>query len=272
MKIAFIAPTSLIEDFHGDFHLALSHLIGGSYYKNKYVQAILATHLPIILDNGLFENGKPEGMTSLLKKARMIGATTVFCPDTLYDRKKTEAAFRKIAKDYDGPTQLGFVVQADNVKDYVESYQWAVEQPQIALIGLSILAIPKAFKELTGTDDIVTNRIECLRVLNALEKKKHSHLLGAGSSYKDIEFACMKCPWVVSHDSSSAVWNAIQRKAIDPITLEVEGGKTKVPVDFNFNEELDNKQVRLIQANMRTVKKLIKQHKTFTNAELKGVK
>lgn len=259
MRIAFIAPTELIEDFHGDFHLVLSHLVGGSYYKNRYVKAILATHKPIILDNGLFENGKPEKLNTLLKKAQMLGAHTVFLPDVLYDRKKTEALIKKMDK-YDGSVQLGAVVQADNVKDYIESYQWMVEQPKISLIGLSILSIPKAFKELTGTDDIVTNRIECLRVLNALPKKKHSHLLGAGNSYRDIEFALMKCPWVVSHDSSSAVWNAVQGKAIDPITLEVEGGKTEVKVDFNFNEKLDNKQVRLIQSNMRTVRKLIKKY------------
>ena len=271
MKIAYIAPTSLVEDFHGDFHLALSHLIGASYYKNEYVRTILATHKPIILDNGLFENGKPESTTTLFKKARMIGAHTVFCPDTLYNRKKTEETFKKIIKTYDGPTQLGFVVQADNAKDYIESYEWAVEQPQISLIGLSILAIPKSFKEVTGTDDIVTNRIQCLKTLNTLSKHKSSHLLGAGSSYKDIEYAVKNCKWIVSHDSSSAVWNAIQRKAIDPITLEVQGGKTEVKVDFNWNEELDNEQIRLIQSNMRVVRKLVKQSKEFTNTELKGV-
>jgi len=259
MKIAFIAPTELIEDFHGDFHLALSHLIGGSFYKNKYVRALLSTRIPIFLDNGLFENGKPEAATSLFKKAKMLGAEIVFCPDVLFDRKKTEAAFLKIAKDYNGSAQLGFVVQANNVKDYIESYQWAVEQSQIALIGLSILAIPKAFEELTGTKDIVTNRIECLRVLNALDKKKHSHLLGAGSSMRDIDYAAKNCKWIISHDSSSSVWSGIQRKGIDAVTLEVQGGKSPIPVDFNWNEELDGEQIRLIQSNMRIVKKIAKQ-------------
>ncbi len=259
MRIAFISPTKLIEDFHGDFHLALSHLIGGSFYKNKYVRTLLSTRLPIILDNGLFENGKPEAVTSLFKKARMLGAHTVFCPDTLYNRKKTEATLIKIAKEYEGPIGLGFVVQADNVKDYIESYQWAVEQPQITLIGLSILAIPKAFKEITGTDDITTNRIRCLKMLSELPKHKSSHLLGLGNSYRDVEYAVKNCKWIVSHDSSSAVWNAIQRKAIDPITLDVVGGKTPIPVDFNWEGELDNEQVRLIQSNMRVVRKLVKQ-------------
>ena len=272
MKIAFISPTSLIEDFHGDFHLALSHLIGGSFYKNKYVRTLLKVKKPILLDNGLFENGKPEGVKTLFKKARMLGAHTVFCPDTLYNRKKTEEAFKKIAKDHNtSDFQLGFVVQADNPKDYVEGYQWAVEQPEIALIGLSILAIPHSFKSVTGTDDIVTNRLECLRQLNMLPKHKKSHLLGAGSSYKDIEFAIKFCPWVVSHDSSSAVWNGIQRKMIDPISLEVEGGKSKIPVDFNFDEPLDNQQIRIIQRNIRTIKKLRKPEYEFTKEELKGI-
>lgn len=261
MKIAFIAPTNLIKDYCGDFNLALSHLIESRGAKNAYTKAIIATGKPIILDNGLFENGKPEAIESLFKKANKIGAKTVFCPDTLFDRKATETAFTKIASNkkriFKG--KLAFVVQADNAKDYVASYKWAVENPDIDLIGLSILAIPKSFRRISGTDDIVTNRIMCLKELARLSKHKASHLLGAGSSYRDIDFAAKFCPWVVSHDSSSAVWNGVYRKAIDPVTLEVEGGKNRLAVDFSW-EEVASDQDTIIRNNMRVVRKLAKQH------------
>lgn len=252
MDIAFIAPKKLMGQFssRGDIQLTLSHLLDDPEYEIETKKL----ELPIRLDNGLFENGHPEKIESVIEKAQRIGATHFFAPDVMFNRKKTEANARKAIKLAKGTgLKVAAVVQADNSKDFIESYQTFVNMKGIDLIGLSILSIPESFHELTETYDIMINRRRCLQELNHLEEHKDSHLLGAGSSYADMRYASLYCPWVVSHDSSSAVWNAIQGHRINPITLEVMGGKTKVPVDFDWNEELTPEMEALIEDNISVV-------------------
>lgn len=262
IRKSYIAPTKLIKEFgnKGDFHLALSHLLSDDPQQiNEYEKELRDSGLPIILDNGLFENGVPEEITSLVGKARRIGATHVFAPDVLYNRSATEANLDAMARELEGSgIKMAAVVQADNVDDYLAGYQYLVEREDVALIGLSILSIPKSFKEKTGTDDITENRRVCLKMLRDLPKHKDSHLLGAGSSYRDVFLANAMCPFVVSHDSSSAIWNAIQGKTIDPRSLEVFEGKSEVPVDFDWNGEVSDEIRSRIEHNIDVIDRICK--------------
>ena len=157
------------------------------------------------------------------------------------------------------------VIQADNIKDYIESYEKFVKDNRVDLIGLSILSIPRCFGAkvvdtkkspyIHNDDEIVDSRIRCLEKLNELNIQKSSHLLGLGNSVKDIIFANENCPWIISHDSSSAFWNAMQGKKILE-DGEVEGGKTNVKVDFNF-KNATNDQLELAQYNINQIKKLL---------------
>lgn len=264
IKIALIAPTKLIEPYgnRGDFHLALSHLMSPTAIMNEYEVALTESKLPIILDNGLFENGKPEPLDTLITKAHGIKAHTVFAPDILYKRADTEDAFEEAVealnefkKHTSSALKLAAVVQADNVKDFIESYEHFAQHPEVALIGLSILSVPKSFAELTGTDDISDNRLRCLQELNVKAKHfKSTHLLGAGNHYRDVHYATEFCPWVVSHDSSSAIWNGVDERIINPNTLDVKGGKTPKHVDFNFNNSLNTSQTSAIEMNINVVR------------------
>lgn len=263
MRISFISPTSLIRKYgsQGDFTLALAHLIDNDKV-NDYEQAILDISLPIILDNSLFEQGVPEEMRSVIEKGIRIGATHFFAPDYLYQRETTEQSVDTTYALMEemgvvGKIKMAAVVQANNPEDYIESYLKFVDDPRIDLIGLSILSIPESFKEVTKTDNITINRIECLHQLATLPRHKDSHMLGAGSSYRDVALGS-KMDWVVSHDSSSAVWNGVQGKRISTIDLSVDGGKTEVPVDFGFKEELTEEQESTIQHNIEVILEAIK--------------
>lgn len=264
IKVSFIAPTKLISQYgnQGEFHLALAHLIGPvDEVPNEYEARLIASGMPIILDNGLFENKVSVPVEELMRKAVHLNAQYVFAPDVLFDRAGTEAnieeaynTLEEIKADFpECQTKLAAVVQAATPEDFVESYKVMVEDDRISLIGLSILSVPHSFKDVVGTDDITTCRIECLNQLNKLEKHKDSHLLGLGSSYKDVHYANQRCKWVISHDSSSAIWNGVQGKWIDSETYEVEGGKTKVHVDFAFDQELSEHQRAIIQHNIDVV-------------------
>lgn len=240
-----------------DFILALSHLIDLNK-ENDYERAIKATKLPIILDNGVFENTHPESIQSLVDKALKINAESIFAPDILYNRIDNEAAFENTYSYLDeisevNKPRLNIVIQADNMSDYIDSYFKFVHDDRVNLIGLSILAIPKCFAEITKTNDITTNRIKCLQYLNMFSIHKNSHLLGAGSSYQDIKYATTNCPWVVSHDSSGAFWNGLHGKRILP-DLSVSDGKTNVKVNFNYNKSLTVEQRDNILHNINIIK------------------
>lgn len=270
MKISFITPTSYIKEYgsQSQFTLALSHLIDLDK-ENEYEKIIKEIDLPIILDNSCFELHKPEGIDSLISKAVKIKADSFFAPDHLYDRIQTEKAF-DIAyyclekRNLHNKIKINVVIQADNSKDYIESYKKFAKDDRVNLIGLSILAIPRCFGKqnpskkssyIHNDSEIVESRIECLKQLNQLDVHKSSHLLGLGNSIKDIIFANENCPWIYSHDSSSAFWNAINNKRILE-DGEIEGGKTDVKVDFDFKDATDE-QLKLAQYNINQIKEML---------------
>lgn len=263
MKISFITPTAYIREYQSqsDFILALSHLIDLDS-ENQYEKAIRETGLPIILDNGLYENGIPEPVESLVKKAKKIGATTAFCPDYLYDAEATRDEIDTAYPIFqEAGIKMAAIVQSDNEDEWLRLYDQFVLDDRISLIGLSILSIRKAFSSNYGGvgGSIVGARIKCLEKL-LMRPSKTCHLLGAGEGYEDILYAHKNCSFVESHDSSSAFWNAMQgKKLVELMTgsIRVEGGKTEVPVDFSFNSAT-SEQLERAQQNINLLKSRLK--------------
>ena len=149
MKLSFITPTKYIKDYQGqgDFILALSHLMDRSKV-NEYEKNIVATGLPIILDNGLFENHNPEGMDSLIIKAKRIKATHFVAPDVLYNKEETKKRLeiaKYITKRFN--IKIMAVPQAETKEEYIEFYKELCKDEDVDMIGLSILAIPYVYKK-----------------------------------------------------------------------------------------------------------------------------
>lgn len=272
MLLSFITPTAYIKDYQsqGDFVLALAHLID-RHSSNEYERAILNTQLPIVLDNGLFENHYPEGIDSLLDKALRIKATHFFAPDFLYDAKKTlqgvenaiyTAKQRNALKD----VKIAAVVQASTREEFFWLYDKYQEMPEIDLIGLSCLAIPRcfgSFKQVRSkkekyqhyNSEIATSRITLMNeMLKRGNNNKKCHLLGLGDSYSDVIFAKNSCNWIISNDTSSCFWNAVQGKKILD-NGDVEDGKTKIKVDFDY-KDAEEDQLILAQYNINKIKEL----------------
>lgn len=261
MKLAHICPTKYIEKYgsQGDFTLALAHLIDLKE-ENEYQKAITKIGLPIILDNGLFENHTPEPLDSLIEKAEKIGATHLFAPDILYNKEETQKELEKTIKkikEKKSKVKIAAVVQADNKSDYIKQLIDFNLNPDVDLIGLSILSIPKSFG-----GSITESRVRLLEKMKEICETgrilwKNCHLLGLGDSYRDVLFAKENCPWVVSNDTSSCFWNGVQKKRLMGEECIVEGGKTSIKVDFNF-EGLKEDQVEIIQGNINKINKLCK--------------
>ena len=272
MKLSFITPTNFIKSHQGqgDFVLGLSHLMKLDKVT-AYEKAILSTKLPIVLDNGLFENHTPEPLDSLILKAQKIGATHFFAPDMLYDTKgtkeslnKTISAVRKAKKGLSKESLKNFpkiaaVVQANNAKDYMAQLHEFNQDPNVKMIGLSILAVPKSFEKNIRKYDVTKSRMYLLRKMRLMASKgykfKPCHLLGLGDSAEDVIYAKKYCPFVVSNDSSCCFQSALKNKYLTT-NLEVPGGKVKEKVDFNL-KTITKKQEKNLQHNIDKCKEVL---------------
>lgn len=265
MKHCIITPTKYINDpkigGQSDFFLALSHLLDEGC-SNEYAQEIRkfqATGKQVYLDNGLFENHTPEAPESLIKKAILLGADYVFAPDHLFDNEKTQTAFvefSKMARELGYSGKLAYVVQAQDMLTYISGYKWAEKNPEVDLIGLSILSIPRSFGD-EKNQSIMHNRRVAIQMLDIyLDPKKPAHMLGLGEGLQDLIDA-QKYPWIISNDSCSAYMTGFYKKTYDPLTTEVPGGKIQEKVQFDYDGELSTFQKNVIEKNINFIKNIV---------------
>lgn len=271
MKLAFIAPTDFIKEFggQGDFTLALAHLLpsgAGSQGSMSYEGAVKDAGLPIILDNGLFEKHIPEPIESLIDKAVKIGAHTFFAPDCLYDAESTQVEVDyaiALNKQKKTGIKVAAVVQANDPETYKKQLIAFNNNPEIDLIGLSILSIPESFESEIGEHNITKSRIHLMRWMGEYQdihapqgfKWKNMHLLGIGDSYEDVIFASNHCPWIISNDSSCAFQSGYFGKRLND-KLEVPGGKVKQKVIFGLMYITDTIRED-VQFNINKIKSII---------------
>lgn len=254
MKCSHIVPTKLIPQYSGDFCMALANYID-TETQNDYELALLKAKLPIVLDNGAFETGTPDGINNLLLKARRLNPAYVFAPDTLFDAKKTRAGFE--AYEYKRLEQrdnhrVAVVVQANNLEEYLTEFKRYNMDPRVSVIGLSYLAISHSLKYKTARDiptsaitrkknpfdvfkdpDYTSDRIEMLKKIMdlKLDRIKPLHMLGLGKSYKDILFAQENCPFCRYNDTSTC-YMAAKRGLFLTEDLAVPGGKIREKINI----------------------------------------
>jgi len=153
------------------------------------------------------------------------------------------------------------VVQASNVEDYMTQLIRFNEDPNVDLIGLSILSIPKSFEEELGEFNVTKSRLALLIRMCELSKRegvqwKPCHLLGLGSSFEDVIFAKQNCPFVISNDTSSCFQTGLFGKTYEGEFLEVPGGKIQEKVDFDL-KEVGESERELIQKNINLIKEKV---------------
>lgn len=272
MRLSFITPAPWIKKFgsQSDFILALANVLpsqAGTQGSIEYQNEILKTELPVILDNGLFENDKPEGIQSLMKKAIEVRAELFFAPDFLYDGELTAIELDhaiKLRNYYHYHLEIGAVVQAKGPEAYKRQLLQFNDNLDVKLIGLSILSIPESFDLEVGKYDIAKSRIYLMKwMIEKVEEGvvwKDMHLLGVGDSYEDVIFATKYCPWIVSSDSSCAFQSGYMNKRLNE-NLEVPGGKVPNKVEFGLMYLTDS-QKEDVQYNIDIIKRVIKQHES----------
>jgi len=276
IKLSHIVPIKFIKDYSGDFIMVLANYLDPEI-ENEYEKVIKETKLPLVLDNGVFEIGKADGIDNLMRKAKRLNPVYIFTPDTLFDTKQTRSGyeiFKYIQEKQGTKFRIGVIIQADNEEDYLKEFIEYNNDPEVSVIGLSYLAIshsikykiaskvPKSVKErkkdawnVFKDADYTEDRIKMLKKIEQLDLKKIKplHLLGIGKSYADLIYA-QKLPYYHYNDTSTCYMTA-KKGLILTDNLEVPGGKIKDKINIYDNPGPMIKQ--LLEININKVESVL---------------
>lgn len=235
----FITPTAYLEKYasQSNNHLCLAHIVDkdpvyADFYKKMADRGDL-----VIMDNSAFELLEPYSPDKLFELGKRCGASVLVLPD--YPFKKGEVTI-EAAKKYipifkSAGFKTFFVPQSETgeLEDYINTYKWAAENPDIDVIGCSILGmpnalpnIPKAYARVVMTQILIDRGI--------FNFEKHHHYLGLNAG-PNLEIpALLKMGALDTTDSSGAFWFGLNghkySKTLDSYTVVKELVR---PVDFN---------------------------------------
>lgn len=222
----------------------LAHLYLQHPHYREYVREQKAKGRYLLLDNSAAEN-------ALVTEDQLIGICKdvlpdlVVAPDVLFDRDQTEQnltnfALRLVDEGLSDKIGLFYCPQGTTRLEWLSSYVYGLSHPQVKVIGLSKIAVPKCFLDLTGDKGIAEARNECVKTL--FDKKliiKQIHLLGNGSFgefeyYKSLPEEVRQ--YLKTTDSCYVMLSAAN--AID----FTKGDQTRIPTphdyfDYSFNED-----------------------------------
>lgn len=271
IKFGCIAPIPVLNVIpkEWNFHLLLAHLLTDEDYVNFYKQRQSQGDY-LLLDNSAFEFGSAISAEKILKLISDSGLkpNCVVAPDYPgEDSNKTVDSLFQFLEDTKNEEFTVMGVPQSVVGDYegwIRSYSTMIniQDPRFTTIGMSILGIPTAFCELTGTNDIMFNRIFATSMIvdkqwnvpvadNA--KMKWHHYLGLG---QPRELVIQKTLGLIdSNDSSNPVWHGMHGITYDNSYGGLINGKLNKHV--NFNQTADKEDLRDIQFNLEWFKKYV---------------
>ena len=257
----------------------LAHLVeSNAEYREFYKNLEVDDGSEKILDNSgfeMFKRGEPMYESSkLVDMGRRCGATVIVLSDYPGEHwTKTRDAAIELAPVF---KQHGFktfyVPQSElgDVDGYLKSLLWAIENPDIDLIGLSILGCPIALgiKEETfnhGDRDqafLMQRFLSRWKMLNLVDSMvedksklyKKFHNLGILDGPMEILLLEKYKDYIYSWDSSSAVWAGINGVRYDGSPTGLRYGKIESEVDFFINEEYNDH----IEHNIEIINNLCK--------------
>jgi hypothetical protein len=263
----FIAPTAFVEPYvipHNTHrHLVLAHIaLNDPAYTATY------RHLSqmgdfIICDNGAFELGASFTPDKLIELGTAIGADALVLPDYPGQpgEKTVQAAQQWIPKFKSAGFRTMFVPQSQvgDLEDWIASYRWAAMNPDIDIIGMSILGIPNALPHIPACYARVV-MTEILRARNGFAAAKYHHYLGLNSGPKLEIPPLLKMNALDSIDSSGPIWAAIngQQYNIHTDSYMMYAKNILPHVDFAYKTGIDPAGEALINNNIALTLELFK--------------
>lgn len=187
MKFFTIPPLSDLPLMHAGTagYFLLAHLYMSDKTYRDFVQKEIPKGAHVILDNGAAENSlvTEDILIDLVKE---IKPTEVIAPDVLFDMDHTinnTVAFtdRMIQEKLDKDTNIFFCPQGSTIPEWLQAYEFGMENDLVSTIGLSKIAVPYAFFGAKNDTKIAESRHMAIEVLHRLGWiRKPIHFLGMG--------------------------------------------------------------------------------------------
>jgi hypothetical protein len=257
MDFYVISPVSNLEPMKlGDRIFALAHLWVQFPEYRQFIKDRKKEGYWITLDNSAAERALVTE-DILIDICKELMPNEVIAPDVLFDKDATIAnaiSFkdRMLAEGLHllDTTDIFFCPQGKTKEDWLECYEWGLNQDWISTIGFSKIAVPQAWlpnwKDDQGIKEARHMAYDYLKEKGMLLKP--IHCLGQGS-YTEFEY--YDHPAMRSTDSVYPVLAAAH--GID-FTKDSE---TRIPTPHNFLETYDMSGVdmRLVESNIEMLKK-----------------
>lgn len=211
----------------------------------------------ITLDCGSAEKDTVT-MTEYIDVTAELMPNEVLALDILFDKKATLDSFYEFIRKLDNhPKRLLNKVnifacpQGSNKEEYLECYETMVRHPLVKTIGLSKIAVPKAFLNKTGDEGIKEARHICINELTKLNLLlKPIHFLGMGDPTEFEYYKTLNNPLLRSTDSCYTVLAGKNNILFD------EGNFTRIKTTNDFyHQKLSNEERERAIRNIEWFKK-----------------
>ena len=206
------------------------------------------------MDNSAYELKVPYSPDKLIELAKECGAHAIVLPDYPFQPGQVtiDAALKFIPMFKAAGFETFFVPQSNSgeLEDWINTYKWAAANPDIDIIGMSILGIPNAMTNIPPSyARVVMTQLLIDRGVFAFDKKHHYLGLNAGPALEIPALIKMKALTTV--DSSGPVFAAINGHSYtrDADSFQMVK-KLKAPVDFHMPRTKDKDTLLRIQHNV----------------------
>lgn len=283
INFCHISPTKYLKQFtsYNGAHLILAHLVEQDQeYRDFY--ANLDDGKPKIMDNSAFEMfklGRPMyDSDKLITMGQQCKADYIVMSDYPKEdwRKTMTKAVEMTPQLKDAGFKTFFVPQSElgDLNGALKSFDWALGNPEIDLIGMSILTCPIAFgvnetRYADGSRDTAYKlqrflsrwkmfvELDKAGLLEGKHAEKRFHCLGMTDGPNEVELLVKSGfePFIYSWDSSAAVWLGLNGQHFDMSPSGRREGKFEHEVDFAF-DKVDNISFSHVMTNIHHINKL----------------
>lgn len=252
-KFCIITPTAYLEQFasQSQMHLVLAHLVDHDEQYSSFYNSRAEFK---IMDNGAFELGESYDPDKLIDLGVKCKAHAIVLPDYPFQpyEKTIAAACDRITDFKHAGFKTMFVPQSEtgDVEGWIESYKYASDNPDIDIIGMSILGMPNAIPDI----HIAYARVVLTQILierGIFNYNKYHHYLGLNSG-PGLELpSLINMGALASCDSSGPVWAGILGHEYSINTDSFQSvSKLKAHVDFDYPMVKDPLTLQRIQHNI----------------------
>lgn len=260
-SFCYITPISYLDFANtSKTHLVLAHLVDSSDEYAAFYKARSDAGDFIMCDNSAYELKVPYSPEKLIELASKCGAHAVVLPDYPFQGFEVtiEAAIKFIPEFKAAGLNTFFVPQSKkgDLDGWIRCYEWAAGNPDVDVIGMSILGIPNALSNIDPSYARVVMS-QLLLDRGVFAHHKHHHCLGLNSGAALEIPSLLRMNVLDTIDSSNPVWVAIlghEYTANADSYLSVR--KPTIPVDFHIPATKDKLTLARIQHNINMTQQL----------------